>query len=162
MLGGDSLLVAARNVVEKYTHAGVTFALAESCTGGMVSAAITSVPGASRCFLGGVVAYANTAKVDLLQVPQETLNRHGAVSEAAARAMAEGARQGFHAFCAGSITGIAGPEGGTAEKPVGLVFLATADARETIVRQCFFQGDRHTIRQAAAEELLRMLLLRLP
>ncbi len=109
----------AETLVHAASEAGLTIATAESCTGGMVCAAVTDVPGASSVLLGGVVAYANTAKIDLLSVPAGLLAQYGAVSEETARAMAEGARVRFGADIAVSTTGIAGPGGATPEKPVG-------------------------------------------
>src|SRR5207342_940104 len=107
--------------------AGFTIAVAESCTGGMVASALTAIPGSSGYFLGGVVSYADEAKRDLLGVEPGILAAHGAVSAQVARAMAEGARARFGAAVAASVTGIAGPDGGTPEKPVGLTYIGIAD-----------------------------------
>ena len=112
-------------VVRLLTEKKKTLALAESCTGGFIANHITNVPGASAVFLGGVVSYANSAKEKFLGVRAETLKQHGAVSEAVAREMAEGARKKFGADFAIAVTGIAGPSGGTKDKPVGTVFIAT-------------------------------------
>src|SRR5262249_44941390 len=128
-----------------------SFAVAESCTGGMVSALLTDIPGSSDYFLGGVVSYANTAKEQILGVSTDTLERYGAVSEEAVREMAEGARRRFGSDVAAAITGIAGPDGGTPEKPVGTVWFAVTDdsgAAKTKYRQ--FGGDRAVIRRAAS------------
>ena len=108
---------------------GLTLATAKSCTGGLVADRITDIPGSSAYFLGGVVAYDNRIKTEVLQVPQETLKRHGAVSEATVRAMAEGARSLLGADLAVSVSGVAGPGGGSEEKPVGLTWIGLA-ARE--------------------------------
>jgi nicotinamide-nucleotide amidase len=130
---------------------GHTLATAESCTGGMIAELVTSVPGSSAVLRGGVVAYANTAKAALLGVPEALLAEHGAVSEPVARAMAEGARARFGVDYAVSTTGIAGPTGGTAEKPVGLMVVALADASGTESRELFFAFDRERNRRLAAQ-----------
>ncbi len=149
----------AEAVVDAARTAGIKIATAESCTGGMVSSAITDVPGASSVLLGGVVAYANQAKIDLLDVPGGLLAQFGAVSEETARAMAEGARARFGADIAVSTTGVAGPDGGTAEKPVGLVWFGLATARTTFATRRDMQGaDRSAIRArstAIALDLVR-------
>jgi len=129
---------------------GATLALAESCTGGLVAELLTGVPGASRSFFGGVVAYANGAKTQLLGVDAALIEAHGAVSEAVASAMAEGARTRFRSELALGITGIAGPDGGTREKPVGLVYIAVASAAETRTKELHLPGDRNDVRRRAA------------
>jgi nicotinamide-nucleotide amidase len=130
---------------------GLTLALAESCTGGMIASLVTDVPGSSGYFLGGVVSYANSAKTNLLDVSEETLARHGAVSVEAVREMARGARARFKSGVAAAVSGIAGPDGGTPEKPVGTVCFAVSgpDARETAKRR-MFPGDRAVVRRAAS------------
>ncbi len=135
-----------------------TLALAESCTGGLASVLITDVPGSSEYFLGGVVSYANPAKEALLGVHPETLRSYGAVSEQAAIEMALGARERFDADVAVSVTGIAGPDGGSAEKPVGTVFtgLASRDG-STFAKKRVFGGDRSAIRRAASLQALELL-----
>lgn len=135
-----------------------TLATAESCTGGLVGAALTNLPGSSAWYLGGVVAYANELKIRLLGVPAEILAAHGAVSLETARAMAQGARAAAAADFAVSITGIAGPAGGTPEKPVGLVFIGVAAPHGTATFKHHFSGSRAEIRQAATEAALRHLL----
>ncbi|MBV9332575.1 MAG: nicotinamide-nucleotide amidohydrolase family protein, partial [Candidatus Eremiobacteraeota bacterium] len=135
-----------------------TLAVAESFTGGRIAAALTSVAGSSQSFAGGVVAYANDAKTSLLGVTPATLERSGAVSEEAARAMAAGARERFGADVALATTGIAGPGGGTAQKPVGLGWLALDDARNgVVVRRLQLSGDRETIASRATTIALGML-----
>lgn len=135
-----------------------TLATAESCTGGLVGAALTSLPGSSAWYLGGVVAYSNALKIRLLGVPPEILEAHGAVSLETARAMAEGARAAVQADFAVAITGIAGPDGGTPEKPVGLVYIGVAAPHGTAAFKHHFSGSRADIRNAAAEAALRHLL----
>ena len=135
-----------------------TLATAESCTGGLVGAALTGLPGSSAWYLGGVIAYANDLKVRLLGVPADVLAAHGAVSLETARAMAAGARAATGADFAVSITGIAGPSGGTPEKPVGLVFIGVAAPHGTATFKHHFSGSRADIRQAATETALRHLL----
>lgn len=130
---------------------GRTLATAESCTGGMIAELVTSVPGSSAVLRGGVVAYANTAKAALLGVPEPLLREHGAVSEPVAKAMAEGARSRFGTDFAVATTGIAGPTGGTKEKPVGLMFVALADAAGSEARELFFAFDRERNRRLAAQ-----------
>lgn len=138
-----------------------TLALAESCTGGLVSNWLTDVPGASSVFRGAVVAYANTVKEKALGVSRQTLSRHGAVSAETAREMAQGARRALDASIGISITGIAGPSGDTAQKPVGLVYIALSDTRGTVVRRHRFVGSRDRIRQKAARAALQLLRLHL-
>ena len=140
---------------------GLTLATAESCTGGLVAAQLTSVPGSSDVFLGGVVAYSNEVKARELGVPEATLERFGAVSEEAAEAMAAGARERLGADVAVSVTGVAGPGGGTPEKPVGLVFLHAQGPEGSLAPRLDFPGDREAIRgraTAAALHLVRTLL----
>lgn len=134
-----------------------TLALAESCTGGLLSDRITSVPGSSRYLLGTVVSYHDAIKRDLLQVPAVILRRHGAVSAQAARAMARGAREALGADIGLAVTGIAGPSGGTARKPVGLVFLGFADANRTRSQRHQFFGDRAAIKAQAVQTALDWL-----
>ena len=146
-------------MIARAVEAKETLAVAESCTGGMVGAALTSVPGSSAAFLGGTIAYANEIKERALGVPHELLVAHGAVSEEVARAMAEGVRERFGADWGVSTTGIAGPGGGTEEKPVGTVCvgLAGPDGRvdSTTIR---LGGDRSLVRRwsvACALDALR-------
>jgi len=134
-----------------------SLATAESCSGGLIAHRITAVPGASRYFHGGVVAYSNDAKTGLLGVARETLAQHGAVSEQVAHEMAEGARARLKADHAVAVTGIAGPGGGTREKPVGLVYTAVAGPRGTAVMRHLFKGTREEIKQRTADEALRLL-----
>lgn len=140
---------------------GLTLATAESCTGGLVAARLTSVPGASEVFLGGLVAYSNGMKRESLGVPEEVLERHGAVSAEAAEAMAAGARERLGADVAVAVTGIAGPGGGTPEKPVGLVYLHAEGPDGGRSVEFTFPGDRDPVRRrsaVAALHLVRRLL----
>jgi PncC family amidohydrolase len=135
---------------------GWKMAVAESCTGGGVGAAITDLAGSSTFFLGGVVAYDNRLKVSLLGVPQNVLDRFGAVSLEVAEQMAEGCRAHVGADLAVSITGIAGPGGGTPDKPVGLVFIGMSTAGLTRAEAFHFAGDRTDVRQQAVARALAM------
>jgi nicotinamide-nucleotide amidase len=135
-----------------------TLAIAESCTGGLITNSITNVPGASDVFLAGYVAYANTSKTDILKVDPKLIEKHGAVSEPVARAMAEGARRRAGSTYGLATTGVAGPTGGSDEKPVGTVYIAVALAEsETIVKRFFFPTDRETFKQLAAQTALDLL-----
>jgi len=135
-------------------NAGRTLAVAESCTGGTLAERITSVPGASDYFLGGVVAYANEAKARLLGVPEALLASHGAVSEPVARAMAEGVRERFGADFGVATTGISGPGGGSAEKPVGTVWIAVAREEGVHAESFLFPFERERHRQITAQVAL--------
>ena len=151
----------AAMVLDLCREQGLTLATAESCTGGLVAARLTSVPGSSDVFVGGVVAYSNGVKARELGVPEATLERFGAVSEEAAEAMTAGARERLGADVAVSVTGVAGPGGGTPEKPVGLVFLHAQGPSGSLARRLDFPGDREAIRgraTAAALHLVRTLL----
>ena len=137
---------------------GLTVALAESCTGGLVASTITDVAGSSGYFLGGVVSYSNDAKMALLEVPQSALDAHGAVSAQVAKQMATGAQARFGAALTASVTGVAGPDGGSPEKPVGLTYVALADGSAVEVRRFTFAGDRAANREAAARAALEWLV----
>lgn len=136
---------------------GMTLAAAESCTGGMIASKLISVPGISEHFLEGAVTYSNEAKMRRLGVKRETLEAHTAVSEAVAREMAEGVRATSGASLGLATTGIAGPDGGTAERPVGLVYIALAGAKGTAVRELHLSGNRERIRNAASLNALDLL-----
>lgn len=134
-----------------------TLSVAESCTGGLVAERLTSVSGSSRYFLGGVVAYSNELKMQLVDVPQDLLEVYGAVSEQVAKALAEGIRKRCGTTLGVGVTGVAGPTGGTAEKPVGLVYHALASERGTEVIKRNFPGDRARIRWFASQQALDMV-----
>ena len=145
-------------LLERYRQAKLRIATAESCTGGMVAARLTDIPGSSDVVERGFVTYSNEAKAEMLGVPTVLLGQYGAVSAQVARAMAEGALAHSRADVAVSITGIAGPGGATAGKPVGLVYLALARrGGETKVERQHFAGDRQAVRAAAADRALELL-----
>jgi PncC family amidohydrolase len=161
-VGEDPLVDLAERLQAGCLATGITVALAESCTGGLVAAALTTIPGSSGYFLGGVVSYSDEAKRDLLGVDPAVLAAHGAVSAQVARAMAEGARARFGAAIAASVTGIAGPDGGSDEKPVGLTYVGVADQAGVDVRRAVWPGDRDANRRDSAIAVLEALLGRLP
>ena len=134
---------------------------AESCAGGLPSSRLVDIPGASNVFDESYVTYSNESKRRLLGVKSETLQKHGAVSEECALEMALGALKASGADYALSVTGIAGPGGGTPQKPVGLVYIGVADKRGAEARRCQFDGDRGQIRRAAADEAYALLLQRM-
>ena len=139
------------------TEKKLTLSVAESCTGGLVANRLTDVPGSSAFFERGAVTYSNQAKIDLLNVPADIIGKYGAVSDETARAMAEGVRRMAKTDIGLSITGIAGPSGGTKEKPVGTVFIAVADSRQTICRHHSFRWDRRRNKLISSEAALVML-----
>jgi nicotinamide-nucleotide amidase len=152
-------------VTDLLRERSLTLALAESCTGGLLSARLTEVPGVSAVLDRAVVSYANQAKVDALGVDSSLLERHGAVSEEVAAAMAAGVARAARADVGVGITGIAGPDGGTSDKPVGLVYVATSGAAGTRVRRNHFPGGRELVRHQSTQvalEMLRRGLLGLP
>jgi nicotinamide-nucleotide amidase len=140
---------------------GATLAVAESCTGGLLAERITSVAGSSRYFLGGAVVYDNSVKTALAEVPVRLIQEHGAVSGPVATALAEGIRRKCNATLGVGITGIAGPGGGTEQKPVGLVYVALTDGKKTEVVDRKYPGDRNRIRQWATQQALDMVRRRL-
>jgi nicotinamide-nucleotide amidase len=149
-------------VLDRARRAGWTVGAAESCTGGLVGVRLTEVPGSSDVFMGSAVCYVNRLKTELLGVPPALIEAHGAVSEAVARAMAEGARERLAVDLAVAVTGIAGPGGGTPEKPVGTVWFAAADRNGTAARATMALGTRREIRARAAQAALDLLRTRLP
>lgn len=154
-MGNDDLLTLAAKLGTALQQKGQTLALAESCTGGMAAQTITAIPGSSAWFDCGFVTYSNTSKMELLGVSPNTLAHDGAVSEQTAREMALGALKNSHANVAAAITGIAGPEGGTPEKPVGTVCFAWADNSGKVITDTqHFTGDRETIRRLSVNHVL--------
>ena len=147
----------AVTLVELLKARAMTCATAESCTGGGVGAAITAVPGSSAVYLGGVVSYANSVKSGVLGVSEKTLSSVGAVSAECASEMAAGARQLTGADIAVSVTGVAGPDGGSAEKPVGLVWFGIAGPSGVRAEKCIFAGDRARVRAQAVTHAIGML-----
>jgi nicotinamide-nucleotide amidase len=157
---GDADLAAL--VLEQARRTGWTLGTAESCTGGLVAGRLTEIPGSSDVFTGSVVCYANRLKTELLDVSPALIEAHGAVSEPVARAMAEGACRRLGVDLAVAVTGIAGPGGGTPEKPVGTVWYAAADRNGTVARTSVALGTRREIRARAAQAALNLLRSRLP
>jgi nicotinamide-nucleotide amidase len=145
----------------RLTLGGYTLSVAESCTGGLIAERLTDVPGSSRYFIEGVVAYSNDAKTRTLGVEPILLMEHGAVSGPVAEAMAEGSRKRSGTDFGLAVTGIAGPDGGTEEKPVGLVYIALADDVQTQHRKLMLPGDRYLVRWRASQAALDLLRRRL-
>ncbi len=156
----DSLEALAERLQGICLGANLTVGAAESCTGGLVASAITDIGGSSNYFRGGVVAYADATKVALLDVPASVLGAHGAVSAQVARAMATGARARLAVDLAVSVTGIAGPGGGSAAKPVGLTYIAVADETDVIVKRFVWRGDRIANKRSSAAAALELLIER--
>jgi nicotinamide-nucleotide amidase len=149
-------------LVKLLTGRKATLAVAESCTGGLLANRITNVPGASAVFVAGYICYANEAKIDMLDVDPELIEEHGAVSEPVARALAEHTRMRATSTYALATTGIAGPSGGSPDKPVGTVYIALATPGEIVVKRLFFPSDRETFKQMAAQmafDLLRRKII---
>jgi nicotinamide-nucleotide amidase len=151
------ILSAETRVGKKLKDLVLTVAVAESVTGGLIGSRLTDVPGSSEYFMGGVVAYSNDAKMKLLGVKRETLVRHGAVSEEAAREMAEGVRRSFGTDIGLAVSGIAGPGGATKDKPVGLMWLAISAKDVSRARSARLTGDRLQNKAGAADQVLGML-----
>ncbi|MBT5415251.1 MAG: CinA family protein [Rhodospirillaceae bacterium] len=161
-MNNSDLYYISNKLLKDCRRATLHLATAESCTGGMIAAALTAIAGSSDVFERGFVTYSNEAKAELLGVPMALIVEHGAVSEPVARAMAEGAVARSAAQVSLSVTGIAGPGGATPTKPVGLVFLGAARrGAETLVERHVFDGDRGTIRHAAALAGLALLSRRI-
>jgi len=152
----------AASVVSACKEKGVMVATAESCTGGLIAGALTAVSGSSAAFERGFNTYSNEAKNELLGVSMDDINAHGAVSETVARQMAEGALRAAPVKVTAAVTGIAGPDGGTPNKPVGTVDIASAyDGHVTIYERFLFPGDRDAVRLATVNEALKMILRQL-
>ncbi len=156
-----SLAALSAQLGEALAGLGKRLAVAESCTGGWIAKLITDVPGSSAWFDRGFVTYSNAAKQDMLGVSAQTLRMQGAVSEATVRAMAQGVIAHSLADIAAAVSGIAGPGGGSAQRPVGTVWIAWAQRTNEVQAQCFqFEGDREAVRRQAVREALRGLLRR--
>src|SRR5262249_12899808 len=163
---GPSIFSAADETLEEVivkllAKCNQTLAVAESCTGGLLANRITNVPGASEVFLAGYVCYSNQAKADMLNIDPQLIEKHGAVSEQVARALAEHARGCARSDCALATTGVAGPGGGSPEKPVGTVYVALAATGEAIVKEFVFPTDSETFKQIATQAALELLRRRL-
>lgn len=151
----QDLHALARDLGEALSARQMTVALAESCTGGWIAKALTDIPGSSEWFRYGIVSYANQAKVRLLGVSQVVINRYGAVSRPTVRAMAAGVQRISGAHQAIAVSGVAGPGGGTAEKPVGTVWFAFSAPMETLEEELRFAGDRETVRRLSVAHALK-------
>ena len=159
---GDSIFTTGDETLEEVlvkmlTKKKQTMATAESCTGGLLVNRITNVPGASAVLLAGYIAYSNGAKIDILGVDPKLIEKHGAVSEEVARSMADGARKRARSTYALATTGVAGPSGGSEEKPVGTVYVALADENDMKIKKLFFPSDRETFKQLTAQATFEML-----
>ena len=154
----NDIATLAAETIQALTAKGLTVATAESCTGGLIAGALTAVAGSSAVVYGGFITYANEAKISQIGVPYALLKQHGAVSEQVAIAMAEGALGTAGTHIAIAVTGVAGPDGGTADKPVGLVHFALASDEETKhVKKVFPKLDRDGVRHATVVQALKML-----
>lgn len=149
--------VVGKMLIEK----GLTIAIAESCTGGLIAHKLTNIPGISQSLDRAIVSYSNRSKVELLGVNSLTIEKWGAVSEKTAEEMAKGVRKSSNCDIGLSVTGIAGPDGGTSEKPVGLVFIGYSDRNTTFSRKFYFKGQRNEIKERAANAALQLLRERL-
>jgi nicotinamide-nucleotide amidase len=145
-------------VFKKFTQRAQTLSLAESCTGGLIGNRLTNIPGASAFFLLGIIAYDNAAKTKILGVPFAIFKKHGAVSKQVASAMAQGVRKILKTDYGLAVTGIAGPEGGSKSKPIGLVFIAVSTRQKTSVQKFLFKGTRLAIKNQAAQAALKLLI----
>lgn len=150
-------MVLLQQIKELMLKNKLTISCAESCTGGLLGSALTDVPGSSRYFKGGIVAYSNFAKIKLFGIAPVILKRHGAVSHEVTEKMAKMVRKLFHADIGIAITGIAGPTGGTKEKPVGTVYIAISYKSETLVQKFLLKGERAKIKKAAVRNALKLL-----
>ena len=158
----DGLTTQANAVIQAATSLGLTVATAESCTGGLISSCLTANAGSSSAFMCGFVTYSNDAKTRLLGVPVDAITEYGAVSDVVAAAMAEGAVAHSGADLAVAVTGVAGPGGGSKEKPVGLVFLSLAERGEdAVIKRYVFAGTRDDVRRSTVGAALELVLSRL-
>lgn len=154
------LVEIARRVRDELVGRSMTLATAESCTGGLIGHVLTEIPGSSECYLGGLISYSDSLKRDWLGVEAHVIEAHGAVSAQTCVAMALGARTRYGASLGLSVTGIAGPSGGTDAKPVGLTYVGVADGDGHDVRRHVWGGDRHANKLRSAEAALTLLLER--
>lgn len=149
--------ILAEALISRLKEKGQTVSSAESCTGGGVGHVLTAVSGSSAVFAGGVISYTNQVKEKILGVPAEILEEHGAVSSQTALTMAQGVRKLLGTDWGISVTGLAGPNSDDSGKPVGLVYVAASGQEKEEVRECFFSGDRSSVRAQAVEDVLRLL-----
>ena len=149
-----------KKVAQKLILTGQTLAVAESCTGGLLTHRLTNISGSSKFLIAGIISYAQAAKIKLLAVPSSIIRKHGAVSQAVAKRMAQNIRQQFHCDFGVGITGIAGPTGGTKTKPVGLVYVAVSSVQKATCRKFLFKGNRLQNKTQAVDEALKMLLMK--
>lgn len=156
------LAAKAQEIYKKISNTNLQFATAESCTGGLISAIFTEVNGISSYFRGGITAYHNDIKINLLEVPEEIIKQYGAVSPDVAEIMARNCAKILQADLTISVTGIAGPSGGSAEKPVGLVYIGRCYKNEVICKKYNLSGDRVTVRNKAANAALDLMIEALP
>lgn len=154
----NALRETTTTLLERCKEKGLLLATAESCTGGLIAALFTEIPGSSAVFERGVVSYSNASKTALLGVEASLIEAQGAVSEHVAVAMADGMRRRTSVDLVVAVTGIAGPDGGSKEKPVGTVCIAVISEQDTMVETFHFQGDRHSIRMQSVEAALSMLM----
>jgi PncC family amidohydrolase len=160
-VAGDPLVALAARIGERCLARGLRLATVESCTGGLVGHLITETPGSSAYYLGGLITYSDQLKRDFVDVPADVLAAHGAVSAQTAVAMASGGRARTGADLGASVTGIAGPDGGSPDKPVGLTYVAIADAAGNVVRRHLWSGSRTDNKRASAEAVLELILARI-
>jgi len=145
-------------IIQRLNETGQTLSLAESCTGGLVGHRLTNIPGSSHCLKAGVIAYSNEAKHNILGIPKDLIEQHGAVSSPVARAMAQGIQRKTKTAYSVAITGIAGPTGARPGKPVGLVYIAIATPKKITVKKHLFNGTRTQIKTQSANQALALLL----
>ncbi len=151
------ILDSVKDIVVKFTKNNIKLAIAESCTGGYISNAITNISGASKVFERGIICYSNNSKIDLLNIDPDRIDQFGAVSEIVAKQLAYNIRVLSNVDIGIGITGIAGPTGGTAEKPVGLVFIGFSTEKDTIVEKHQFKAERITFKEKVLEKVLSLL-----
>lgn len=153
-----SITLLAKRLCRRFAEKKLTLSVAESCTGGMIGAAITAVPGSSAYFFGGVVSYSNEMKHSVLGVPKLVLEKKGAVSAETVKAMVKGVRRLCKTDCAIAVSGIAGPDGGTKKKPVGLVYIGIGSGKKVRAFKYYFKGGREQVRRQAVEKALERMI----